>query len=1007
MTKFRNIQNAFTSGEVGGRFEGRTETDQYKQGLDILENAMTLRQGGATVRGGSRFQIDIENSISVTNPVNLIPFVFSKTEAYAVALELASTDSLVVRIFSTSKAEVATFTQAIGAASGTYRGAGVSSVSDSVYGFNTAQAGNLMFIVHDEGTVHPLVLTRTATNTFTLARLEDAFFANEAQDALTSPFLDENIDAELKIAVSATTGVGTAVNLDMKNVAGNPTPYFQSPARSGHHGTYFRVDASSNSGVFRIDDDGVEDTDTSFATTDVTPAADTIDMTSHPYNVADEVQFTTTDTLPDPLVVGTNYYIIDNAANNIKVATTVANANAGTAITITDVGVGTHTLVLKRVTQAHATVKIPATVTTASDDWNEGIFGNYNGFPRTVTIFEQRLIFGGTLLYPDSLIGSAILQDASSDSSGLNYFGAVAATDPFRHVIASNEVNTIQWISSANSIEVGTLGAEYIVNGGTSPLSSSNVFIKPQTAYGGATVQARRVDQSVVFVSRDGKILREFKFAEQNGSHITVNLNITNEEVVSHLFDEDSDSFAGIEILSMAHQVSTGILWCLTSRKALIGLTIDKDSNIVAWHKHVIGGTSVSINGIAIVPNSGGTFDDLYLSVERTINSASTYSLEKIGALFEHTLLKNVSTEEDDKPYFSDSSLRIVLSDQTDTFVDGDVTVGTDIVSLGTHVYGTGTKVQLTTTGTLPAGLSLATDYFLIRESSTEVKFAANLDDALNNVDVDITAAAGGGTHTITPSEGFIIGGFDHLEGETVDVVADGFYESRGYLPDTIQFVDGDVTVGSETVTSVKHNLGVATVVRLKNTGGALPGGLATNTDYYIIVTDADTIKFATSSANAVAGTAIDITSAAGGGVHDILLVSAPIIVNNGLIAIQESVEEVIVGLNYVSTMQTLPIDGGGNVGTSIGALKRLDRVVLRFHKTYGAKFGSDATDLEEIVFRPDDLAMGDPLPLFTGDKVVDFPSSPDRPGIVIVKQDLPLPMSLLAIISRGETYEA
>lgn len=52
-----------------------------------------------------------------------------------------------------------------------------------------------------------------------------------------------------------------------------------------------------------------------------------------------------------------------------------------------------------------------------------------------------------------------------------------------------------------------------------------------------------------------------------------------------------------------------------------------------------------------------------------------------------------------------------------------------------------------------------------------------------------------------------------------------------------------------------------------RNVGGALPGGLAAITDYWAIVTGATTLKLATSSANALAGTAINITDA-GTGTH-------------------------------------------------------------------------------------------------------------------------------------------
>lgn len=56
------------------------------------------------------------------------------------------------------------------------------------------------------------------------------------------------------------------------------------------------------------------------------------------------VQFTTTGTLPAGLSLSTNYFLIYVSDTTFKVATSVANALAGTAINITDAGTGTHTV---------------------------------------------------------------------------------------------------------------------------------------------------------------------------------------------------------------------------------------------------------------------------------------------------------------------------------------------------------------------------------------------------------------------------------------------------------------------------------------------------------------------------------------------------------------------------------------------------------------------------------------------------------------------------------------
>lgn len=90
----------------------------------------------------------------------------------------------------------------------------------------------------------------------------------------------------------------------------------------------------------------------SFAAAAVTTATDQIAITAHGYQTGAIVTPTSTGTLPSgipgtpfPSVDGGVYvYVIRVDANNIKLATTLANALAGTAIDLTTQGTGTHTL---------------------------------------------------------------------------------------------------------------------------------------------------------------------------------------------------------------------------------------------------------------------------------------------------------------------------------------------------------------------------------------------------------------------------------------------------------------------------------------------------------------------------------------------------------------------------------------------------------------------------------------------------------------------------------------
>ena len=57
-----------------------------------------------------------------------------------------------------------------------------------------------------------------------------------------------------------------------------------------------------------------------------------------------KVRFTTTGTLPTGLALNTDYWLVRVSATTARVATSLANAIAGTVIAYTDAGVGTHTL---------------------------------------------------------------------------------------------------------------------------------------------------------------------------------------------------------------------------------------------------------------------------------------------------------------------------------------------------------------------------------------------------------------------------------------------------------------------------------------------------------------------------------------------------------------------------------------------------------------------------------------------------------------------------------------
>jgi hypothetical protein len=90
------------------------------------------------------------------------------------------------------------------------------------------------------------------------------------------------------------------------------------------------------------------------------------------------------------------------------------------------------------------------------------------------------------------------------------------------------------------------------------------------------------------------------------------------------------------------------------------------------------------------------------------------------------------------------------ISTRTATFTADagtDIMTYTSTTSIPSNLL-TGTRCRCTTSGTLPAGLATATDYYLIKVSDTTYKLATSYANAIAGTQINITDA-GTGTHTL------------------------------------------------------------------------------------------------------------------------------------------------------------------------------------------------------------------------------------------------------------------
>ena len=136
------------------------------------------------------------------------------------------------------------------------------------------------------------------------------------------------------------------------------------------------------------------------------------------------------------------------------------------------------------------------------------------------------------------------------------------------------------------------------------------------------------------------------------------------------------------------------------------------------------------------------------------------------------------------------------------------------------------------------------------------------------------------------------------------------------------------------------------------------------------------------------------------------------VVVANGSIVTEQHVARLVGGLPFVCDIETLNIDSGQLNPTAQSRQKVIGEVTLKLENSRGLKVGPVALDsfgqpisgtpgvLTEIKERSTE-PYGSPIPLFTGERSVLIDPSWNSNGRVFIRQDNPLPASLLAVIPR------
>jgi hypothetical protein len=750
MPKVTLSKSNFTAGELTPRLFGRTDLGRYDNGAQTIQNFLVQPHGGLSRRPGTKFVREVKTS---ANEVRLIPFQFNVEQAYI--LEFGNNyfriykDAGIV-VSSGSPVEVAT----------------PYSTSD-LAGLKFAQSADIMFLVHPNHA--PRKITRTDHTAWTITEV-DLQRGPMGDTNLTTTTLTANgrtgaVTVTASASLFASTDVGRLIKL--------------------HHG-FAKITIFTNATTVTAAVQELQDGRTELA----------------PEYTANTISFHEGD--PDSTGLEHNDRIEDSDGNfvvqgfktGMRITSSSTSSNNKSGMLIVDVTDTVITLApgVDLAAEAAGSNKTLTGDLIADENFQLGAFSSTTGFPGTVAFYEQRLVFGGTSSQPQTLF-------FSQGGDFENFERGTDADDGLIYTIGSNEVNVIRYLASGKNLLVGTSGGEFVVraSGFDEPLKPDNTQIKQQTTYGSADIQPMQVGNATLFLQRAKRKLRELVFSNESDSFVAPDMTI----LAEHITEGGIKEFA-------YQQEPDSVAWTVRNDGVLACMTYRREEQVVAWHRHIIGGTGTVVENVATIPGDLDE-DQVWLVVKRTINGATKRYVE--------------------------------------------VMTGFDF---GSDV----------------------TDAFFVDSGLTYSGSAATT-----------------------------ISGLDHLEGETVSILADGAAH-----PDKV--------------------------------------------------------------------------------------------VSSGAVTLDRSATKAHIGLAFTSKVETLRVDQGSATGSAQGKTKRISEVTVRLFRSVGMKVGTSTSELDIVPFRSSANAMGSAVSLFTGDKTVEFRGGFDEDATIVIQQDQPLPMTILAIFPTVSVFD-
>jgi hypothetical protein len=272
----------------------------------------------------------------------------------------------------------------------------------------------------------------------------------------------------------------------------------------------------------------------------------------------------------------------------------------------------------------------------------QSAFCSKYGYARTVAVHEQRLCFAGTSGHPQTVWASA-----TDDFE--NFRLGTADDDSIQFTIAASEGNRINWLYSQRKLMLGTSGDEWTIGAASTdqPFTASNVQAQRQSSFGSRYMKALLINDVLLFVQRQGRKIRELVYSFERDGWVAPDLTVLAEHITLS------------DLQEMAYtQQPDAILWAIRGDGTLIGMSYEREQEVVAWHRHSTDG---EFESVATIYGLGGNDDEVWLSVKRTVNGQTKRYIER----FKNDFRATFEAENKDDWWYLDSAKRYAGSATT------------------------------------------------------------------------------------------------------------------------------------------------------------------------------------------------------------------------------------------------------------------------------------------------------------------------------------------------------